>query len=144
MTISSRNVTSKCGLVSILFGLLFLLKALLCLIFNVPIQTFVELLMEKELALTADTQMLRLWSDPPLTPKLKVFLFNVTNPDEILAGKVPGLEAASISSKIYCTCFYMHVYTHVCILISRSTNKWTYTYICISITLYYVYLYVHI
>lgn len=87
MTISSRNVTSKCGLVSILFGLLFLLKALLCLIFNVPIQTFVELLMEKELALTADTQMLRLWSDPPLTPKLKVFLFNVTNPDEILAGK---------------------------------------------------------
>jgi len=83
---------SKCGLASILFGLAFLLKALLCLIFYLPIQTFVELLMEKELALTPDTHMLRLWSDPPLTPKLKVFVFNVTNPDEILAGKVPIVQ----------------------------------------------------
>ncbi len=48
--------------------------------------------MEKELALTQDTHMLRLWSDPPLTPKLKIFIFNVTNPDEILAGKVPVVE----------------------------------------------------
>jgi len=89
MTISGRAVSSKCGLVSIFLGLVFLLKALLCLIFYLHIQTFVELLMEKELALTPDTHMLRLWSDPPLTPKLKVFIYNVTNPEEILAGKVP-------------------------------------------------------
>ena len=92
MTLSGRPLPSKCGLASILFGLVFLLKALLCLIFYLPIQTFVELLMEKELALTPDTHMLRLWSDPPLTPKLKVFIFNVTNPDEILAGKVPVIQ----------------------------------------------------
>ena len=93
MTVSGRTaVPSKCGLISILFGLVFLTKALLCLIFYLPIQTFVELLMEKELALTRDTHMLRLWADPPLTPLLKVFIFNVTNPDEILAGKIPVVE----------------------------------------------------
>ncbi len=93
MTISGRTVVpTKCGLLSILFGLVFLIKALLCVIFSLPIQTFVELLMEKELALTQGTHMLRLWSDPPLTPILKVFIFNVTNPDEILAGKIPVVE----------------------------------------------------
>ena len=48
--------------------------------------------MEKELALTPETHMLRLWSDPPLTPKLKIFIFNVTTPDENWAGKVPVVE----------------------------------------------------
>jgi len=34
----------------------------------------------------------RLWSNPPLTPRLKVYIFNVTNPDEILAGAMPRVS----------------------------------------------------
>jgi hypothetical protein len=61
MTLSGRAAPSKCGLASILFGLILLTKALLCAIFYRTIHEFVELLMQKELTLTPDTQMLSLW-----------------------------------------------------------------------------------
>ena len=36
--------------------------------------------------------LVKFLTDPPLTPKLKIFIFNVTNPEEVLAGKIPNLQ----------------------------------------------------
>jgi len=32
------------------------------------------------------------WIDPPATPRVKIYVFNFTNPDEFLAGSKPKLE----------------------------------------------------
>ena len=32
------------------------------------------------------------WIDPPVSPKLKIYVFNFTNPDEFLAGAKPKFE----------------------------------------------------
>ena len=33
-----------------------------------------------------------LWIDPPVNPRLKIYVFNFTNPDEFLTGAKPKFE----------------------------------------------------
>ncbi len=67
MTISLTR-PSKCGLISILFGLIFLIKALLCVVFYLPIQTFVELVILNHHSLKAVPGLGKGWG-PALASK---------------------------------------------------------------------------
>jgi len=84
---TSGGRRSTCAIISLLVGLLFLLKALMCAFFRAPIHDFVDLLIRQQFALTNDSMMTPLWMNPPVAPKLQVYLFNVTNSEEFLAGK---------------------------------------------------------
>ena len=39
-----------------------------------------------------DEYTISLWIDPPEIPRVKIYVFNFTNPDEFLAGAKPKLE----------------------------------------------------
>ena len=83
----SAGQKSTCAITSLLMGLLFLLMALTCAFFRAPIHDFVDLLIRQEFALTNDSMLTPLWMNPPLVPKLQVYLFNVTNAEAFLAGE---------------------------------------------------------
>ena len=60
--------------------------ALLCAFFRVPIKNRVDFLIQKQTSLTQDSMMVDLWKNPPLTPKLEVYVYNVTNSEAFLNG----------------------------------------------------------
>ena len=83
---NSKNLNPKCGAVTLVFGLIFLLMALMCAFFRAPIKNTVDFLIQQQTALTEESMMTELWRNPPLKPKLEVFIFNVTNAEKFLSG----------------------------------------------------------
>ena len=47
---------------------------------------FVRSLILKKLVLSNTSDTFHIWEDPPISPHLKVYFFNLTNPDEVFNG----------------------------------------------------------
>ena len=45
--------------------------------------------------------MTSLWKDPPVTPKLYVYMFNVTNHEDFLSGKAKKIKVQEIGPYVY-------------------------------------------
>ena len=97
---NSKNLNPKCGAVTLVFGLIFLLMAIMCTFFRLPIKNTVDFLIQQQTALTEESMMTGLWKNPPLKPTLEVFIFNVTNSEEFLAGK-EKLNVQEIGPYVY-------------------------------------------
>ncbi len=72
MKIISRNNPPTCGIVCLVLGCFFLLKALMVAFFRTPIHDFVDFMIRQQVALASDSMMTELWTNPPVTPLLKV------------------------------------------------------------------------
>ncbi|XP_076065666.1 lysosome membrane protein 2-like [Oratosquilla oratoria] len=71
------------------FGLLLLIMGILTAVFFDPlINSFIY----KELILKNGTEMFEFWRNPPITPYLRMYFFNVTNKEEFLQGEKPILR----------------------------------------------------
>ena len=70
----------------IVLGGLLIINSLICAIVYQNIHSFVRKIEYKQLAVSQNTLFLGLWKDPPMTPKLEVYIFNFTNAYEFLAG----------------------------------------------------------
>ena len=96
-TISS---SSKCGALTLVLSLLFLFVALLCAFFRQPLKTILDGLIQYQTSISPDSMMTGLWMNPPLTPKLEVFIYNVTNAEPFLNGSQP-LKVVEIGPYVY-------------------------------------------
>ena len=67
-------------------GVLLIFHSLICAIMYQHIQIFIRDLKNEELALSENTVFMKRWKNPPVTPKLEVYIFNFTNAYEYLAG----------------------------------------------------------
>ena len=68
------------------FGILLLIKALICALLYNNIQLLMLDWEHKELALSHHSIFLGLWKNPPVAPKLHVYIYNFTNAHEYMAG----------------------------------------------------------
>ncbi|XP_056138966.1 lysosome membrane protein 2a isoform X2 [Lampris incognitus] len=55
-------------------------------------QTMIHSRLKKEITLTEKSQMFESWKNPPPPVYMEYYFFNVTNPDEFLAGKKPSVK----------------------------------------------------
>jgi len=70
----------------IVLGGLLIINSLICAIVYQNIHSLVRKLEYKQLAVSENALFLGLWKDPPMTPKLEVYIYNFTNAYEFLAG----------------------------------------------------------
>ena len=84
-----KTKSSKCGVITLVFSLLFLLIALLSVFFREPFITILDGWIQYQTSLAPNSMMLKLWMNPPLTPKLEVYIYNVTNAEQFLNGSQP-------------------------------------------------------
>lgn len=57
----------------------------------VGVPKIVEHFVKKEFQLREGTEVLDMWADPPFPITMSVYIFNVTNPNEVEAGEMPNL-----------------------------------------------------
>jgi hypothetical protein len=73
----------------------------MCAFFRTPIHDLVDVLIRHQIVLTDTSMMTGLWSDPPITPRLAIHLFNVTNSEAVLAsGAIPIGTFQAIDSSL--------------------------------------------
>lgn len=66
-----------------------LLNGLLCFAFSTQIISLIKNFVQQRTALVTGEPMLSPWLSPPLVPLLHVYVFNITNGEEVLNGAVP-------------------------------------------------------
>ena len=71
----------------VVLGVLLIINAFICAILYTNIKTFVVHMEHKQLALSPNTLFLELWNNPPMTPKLHVYIFNLTNAYQYFSGE---------------------------------------------------------
>ena len=90
MTKQSRHVKEFCNrpynVCCMIFGVLLLIKALICAIIYHNIHLLVHDWEQTELSLSQNSIFLGLWKIPPVEPKLHVYIYNFTNAYEYIAG----------------------------------------------------------
>ena len=80
-----EEASSPCRLV---LGLVLVLSSLASAAFLSPgIRAAVAASIRAQSALTPQSQMLGVWTAPPVVPRMKVYVFNVTNAGEFLKGE---------------------------------------------------------
>ena len=81
----------------VVLGVLLIINAFICAILYTNIKTFVVHMEHKQLALSPNTLFLELWNNPPMTPKLHVYIFNLTNAYQYFSGEdsKPHFEVCS-------------------------------------------------
>ncbi len=95
---SGRRRRSGLRLLALLFLVstfaLCFLAALVCSLLNTNlVASFTDLLLRRRTALAQESEALSLWMAPPIKPRLTVYVFNVTNADEVLsAGETPHVQ----------------------------------------------------
>ena len=82
----------------IVVGVLLILHSLICAIMYRQIQNFVRDLKNEELELSENTLFMKRWKNPPMTPRLEVYIFNFTNAYEYIAGNhsKPNFEVITL------------------------------------------------
>ncbi|XP_024868654.1 scavenger receptor class B member 1 [Temnothorax curvispinosus] len=69
--------------------LLIILAAVLAVLFP----NLINLVLDKELAITEGGRTYKFWKEPPVVPRMQVYIYNVTNADEFLNnGEKPALQ----------------------------------------------------
>ena len=58
-------------------------------------------MVKKQISLTKSSMMTSLWSDPPVTPKFEIYVFNVTNANEFLKGDSKKIEVQEVGPYVY-------------------------------------------
>ena len=92
------------NLCCVIIGVLLVIHALICAIIYKHIQLFVINLENKQLAVAQNTLFLGLWKNPPMTPKLHVYIFNFTNAYEYIAGNdsKPNFQVCNRDAPVLC------------------------------------------
>ena len=96
-----RPKASKCSVFSLVTGFLLVLISIKCAFFRTPLRELADKLISNQMKLTESSMMTNLWKDPPLTPKLHVYLYNVTNHEDFISGKVAKLKVNEIGPYVY-------------------------------------------
>ena len=97
----SKRLPAKCGLLSLIIGLLLLLKAMMCAFFRTPLHDLVDLMIQKQTAMTKSSMMTSLWVEPPFNPRLHVYVYNVTNHEAFLSGLDNKIRVEEIGPYVY-------------------------------------------
>ena len=61
----------------------------------------VQSLINQQLAVSPNSDLFDLWQNPPINPKMKVYLFNVTNSNEWLKGKDHKIKVNEIGPYVF-------------------------------------------
>ena len=85
----------------VVLGILLIINSLICAIVYQNIQLFARELENKQLAVSQNTLFLSLWKNPPMTPRLQVYIYNFTNAYEFMAGNdsKPNFEVSRVFSQ---------------------------------------------
>jgi len=75
--------------ITLLLGVGFVICGILVLLF---FRGFVDDYIKSEIPLRENTPIAEAWAKPPITPYLKLYFFNVTNPQRFLKGAKPVLQ----------------------------------------------------
>ena len=75
------------GCVRLLLGAGLLLAALASSLLLDQVRASVRALLESQSSLGPDSHMLGVWANPPVVPRMKIYVYNVTNADDFLAGR---------------------------------------------------------
>jgi len=78
-----------CAGITLLLGVGFVICGILVLLF---FRGFVDDYIKSEIPLRENTPIAEAWAKPPITPYLKLYFFNVTNPQRFLKGAKPVLQ----------------------------------------------------
>ena len=85
---------TRCQVASMLSGAIFLL-GLAVTIFCLPlIRVGVHDFLQLQFSLAPNTLFTAVWKDVPMTPKIEVYVFNVTNHEAYLSGREGKLREA--------------------------------------------------
>lgn len=68
-------------------GIVLVALGLACCLLAEVIQRWLLSVMQTQLALTKGSQMFNMWSEPPVEPIMRCYIYNFTNIEEFLAGK---------------------------------------------------------
>ena len=78
-----RKYKKTCIVICAISGLILTLVGILTAIF---FRDFVNNYIKSQLILKKDSDIVKSWKNPPVRPQLKVYFFNVSNPEEFLNG----------------------------------------------------------
>lgn len=62
---------------------------------------FIQQMINQSLVITKDSDLFKLWQDPPVQPEMRVFLFNYTNVEEWLNGTDEKLNVEELGPYVY-------------------------------------------
>ena len=99
-----RKYKKTCIVICAISGVILILVGILTAIF---FRDFVNNYIKSQLILKQDSNIVKSWKKPPVKPQLKVYFFNVSNPDEFLNGRV-GNQIYRVSNieMLFLTTFY--------------------------------------
>ena len=92
---------TRCQVASMISGAIFLL-GLAVTIFCLPlIRVGVHDFLQLQFSLAPNTLFTAVWKDVPVTPKIEVYVFNVTNHEAYLSGREGKLSVEEIGPFVY-------------------------------------------
>ena len=62
---------------------------------------FIQDLINQQLATSPDSDIFDMWQNPPIHPKMKIHLFNITNIDQWLSGEQDILNLSEVGPYVY-------------------------------------------
>lgn len=92
---------SQYGLAVAFLGLLCLASSFICVFYFDQVENMVQNVLERQTIFANDSVFLEAWQDPPLTPITKVYVFNVTNHEDVLAGNASRFKIEEIGPFVY-------------------------------------------
>ncbi|TRY75075.1 hypothetical protein TCAL_08572 [Tigriopus californicus] len=92
---------SQYGLAVAFLGLVCLASSLICVFYFEQVEDMVQTALERQTIFMNDSVFLEAWQNPPLTPITKVYVFNVTNQEDVLAGNASRFQIEEIGPFVY-------------------------------------------
>ena len=78
---------NRCNIALLVAGIVLVGLGLSCCLLAEAIQGWLLSLMQTQLTLTQGSQMFKMWSNPPVEPVMRCYIYNFTNIEEFLAGE---------------------------------------------------------
>ena len=78
-----------------------LASAVACCLLQESLRLGLLSLIQTQLALTPGSKMLHMWSNPPVDPVMRVYIYNFTNLPQYLAGESPAPEVSEVGPFTY-------------------------------------------
>ena len=82
-----RPKWKPCNIVLLVCGMVLVTLGLSSCLLQDVMQTWLLSLIRTQMALTQGSQMFKMWSDPPVEPIMRCYIYNFTNIEEFLAGE---------------------------------------------------------